>query len=105
VTPRSIFHGLGSVSWVEEELDGLDLGSVRLEQRFSAMLQSRWAQPMRSFGASFGDASAAKAAYRLLQNQQANVGFQSLLAPHRHLTHRRMVPNHRPAAQTRRLEL
>lgn len=91
VTPRSIFHGLGSVSWVEEELDGLDLGSVRLEQRFSAMLQSRWAQPMRSFGASFGDASAAKAAYRLLQNQQANVGFQSLLAPHRHQTHRRMA--------------
>jgi hypothetical protein len=91
VTPRSIFHGFGPVSWVEEELDGLALGSVRLEQRFSAMLQSRWAQPMRSFGTSFGADAAAKAAYRLITNRQADVGFESLLAPHRHQTHRRMA--------------
>jgi len=91
VAPRSIFHGLGARSWVQEELDGLDLGSVRLEQRFSAMLQSRWSQPMRSFGTSFGADAAAKAAYRLITNRQADVGFESLLPPHRHQTHRRMA--------------
>jgi hypothetical protein len=91
VTPRSIFHGLGADAWTEEELDGLDLGSVRLERRFAFMLRSRWEQPGRSFCTSFGSNAAGKAAYRLIESPQAGVSFQTLLAPHRHQTHRRMA--------------
>lgn len=89
--PRSVLHGVGAAGWVEEELDGLDLGNRRLERRFGAMLQARWAQPSRSFATSFGGTAATKAAYRLLSNPQAQVAFQSLLAPHRQQTHRRMA--------------
>lgn len=89
--PRSLFYGASSDSWVGEELDGLDLGSVRLEKRFALMLDSRWKNPERSFFRSFGDASAGKAAYRLIENPQAAVCFQSLLAPHQQQTHRRMA--------------
>lgn len=91
VTPRSVFHGFaGNTAWTEQELDGLELGSVRLERRFAAMLASRWEKPGRSFGSSFATRDG-KAAYRFLGNRQAGVDFESLLAPHRHQTHRRMA--------------
>lgn len=91
VAPRSIFHGLTADSWIEEELDGLDLGDVRLEHRFALMLASRWKAPERSFYRSFGSAAAGKAAYRLIESPQAEVCFQSLLAPHAEQTQRRMA--------------
>jgi hypothetical protein len=74
VVPRSLFHGASNDSWVREELDGLDLGSVRLEKRFGLMLDSRWKNPER-----------------MIENPQAAVSFQSLLAPHQQQTHRRMA--------------
>lgn len=91
VTPRSIFQAHTTASWTEAELDGLDLGHERLERRFGQMLQARWEHPGRSFYASFGDAAGGKAAYRLIENPQAGISFQSLLAPHREQTHRRMA--------------
>jgi hypothetical protein len=91
VLPRSLFYGATSDSWVREELDGLDLASVRLEKRFALMLEARWKNPERSFFRSFGGASAGKAAYRLIENPQAALSFQSLLAPHQEQTHRRMA--------------
>ena len=91
VAPRSIFHGLTVDSWTEQELDGLDLADVRLEKRFSLMLASRWKSPECSFYRSFGSAAAGKAAYRFIESPQAEVCFQSLLAPHGQQTQRRMA--------------
>ncbi|MBI4326012.1 MAG: IS4 family transposase [Chloroflexi bacterium] len=91
VAPRSLFHGLTTDFWTQEELDGLDLGDRRLENRFALMLRSRWKHPERSFYRSFGSAADGKAAYRLIESPQAEVSFQSLLAPHQHQTQRRMA--------------
>jgi hypothetical protein len=91
IVPRSLFHGLNSDRWVPEELDGLDLGDVRWEKRFELMLQARWKNPQYSFYRSFGGAAAGKAAYRLIDSPQAEISFQSLLAPHAQQTHRRMA--------------
>jgi len=91
LAPRSLFHGLNADSWAWEELDGLELGDVRLENRFACMLKARWKNPERSFCRSFGSRAAAKAAYRLIESPQAEVCFQSLLAPHLQQTHRRMA--------------
>ena len=91
VPPRSLFHGLRSETWVPEELDGLDLGSVDREQRFARMLEARWKAPQRSFYRSFESAAAGKAAYRFIESPRAEVGFASLLAPHARMTQRRMA--------------
>lgn len=89
--PRSLFHPPGNSSWMAAELDGLALGSVRLERRFLDLLTQRWQHPSQSFGASFQDPAGAKAAYRFVENPQAGVNFQSLLEPHRRQTLRRMA--------------
>lgn len=91
VVPRSIFCGLDGESWTQAELDGLALGDRRLERRFERMLRARWNHPERSFFRSFGSAAAGKAAYRLVESSQAQISFQSLLAPHAQQTHRRMA--------------
>jgi hypothetical protein len=72
VVPRSIFCGLGTDSWTQAELDGLELGDRRLERRFEIMLSARWKHPERSFFRSFGSAAAGKAAYRLVESSQAD---------------------------------
>src|SRR5262249_27946796 len=46
--PRSVFS-CPKLSWVEEELDGLDLGHITLKRRFARMLEGRWAKPDQSF--------------------------------------------------------
>ena len=91
IVPRSIFRGLEGSDWVEQELDGLDLGDETLERRLGLMLESRWQRPGNSFYTSFGCASAGKAAYRLMENPKAELTFQNLLAPHINQTHRRMA--------------
>jgi hypothetical protein len=91
VVPRSIFAHRPSEDWVQEELDGLELGHVTLERRWSRMLQDRWAHPERSFYTSFGGAAGAKAAYALIENPRAQLQFENLLAPHHHHTCRRMA--------------
>jgi len=91
VVPRSVFYGLQADTWVEEELDGLALGDARLEKRFVHMLRSRWQRPQCSFYRSFGSAAAGKAAYRLIGSPEAEVSFESFLAPHQHQTQRRMA--------------
>lgn len=91
IVPRSIFQGPGVRSWISEELDGLQLGHVRLERRLAQMLAARWAHPMRSFAASFPTAAAGKAAFRLIESSRSDVHFQALLAPHHQQTTRRMA--------------
>lgn len=91
VLPRSLFHGASTECWINEELDGLELGDRRLERRFARMLEARWSHPDRSFFKSFGSVAAGKGAYRLIENPQAEITFENLLAPHRRQTHRRMA--------------
>ncbi len=91
VVPRSIFSHDWQDHWVEEELDGLDLGHVKLDQRFAKMLQARWAHPDWSFYTSFGGAAGGKAAYAFIESPRADLGFQNLLAPHFSNTRRRMA--------------
>ncbi len=90
MVPRSVFHP-SQKDWIEEELDGLDLGHRQLDRRFAAMLAARWAHPGWSFYTSFADRAAGMAAYRFLQNPRADLGFESLLAPHQSSTRRRMA--------------
>jgi hypothetical protein len=90
VVPRSIFCHR-QAHWVGEELDGLDLGHVKLEARFARMLEARWAHPDWSFYTSFGGGAGGKAAYAFIENPRAELQFSNLLAPHYHNTRRRMA--------------
>lgn len=91
VVPRSIFTVPVENHWVEEELDGLDLGHAKLHRRFAKMLEDRWAHPDWSFYTSFGGAAGGKAAYAFIENPRAALQFQNLMAPHYHNTRRRMA--------------
>lgn len=91
VVPRSIFSPSQQDRWVEEELDGLDLGHAKLHQRLAKMLEDRWAHPDGSFYTSFGGGAGGKAAYAFIENGRADLQFQSLLAPHQNNTRRRMA--------------
>lgn len=91
VVPRSIFSPGPKADWVEEELDGLDLGHVTLHRRFSRMLQMRWAHPQRSFFSSFAGKTGTKAAYAFIENPRPELQFSNLLAPHWQNTRRRMA--------------
>ena len=93
IVPRSIFQrpSSSSQSWVEEEVDGLELGHVKLERRWAQMLTARWAHPQRSFAASFSTAADGKAAFRLIESSRADLCFKTLLAPHHQQTARRMA--------------
>lgn len=93
VVPRSVFHCAPQVwaSWVDEELDGLDLGHGKLDRRFATMLQARWCHPSWSFYTSFGGRREGIAAYDFVQNPRAELTFDSLLAPHQNSTRRRMA--------------
>jgi hypothetical protein len=91
VAPRSVFSFGQKNDWVEEELDGLDLGHAKLNHRFLRMLHDRWAHPERSFFASFGGRAGGKAAYAFIKNPRAELAFSHLLAPHWQNTRRRMA--------------
>ena len=91
VVPRSVFSPSQQEAWVDEELDGLDLGHAKLDRRFAQMLQSRWAHPDWSFYTSFGGSAGGKAAYAFIENPRADLQFQNLLAAHQGNTRRRMA--------------
>lgn len=91
VVPRSVFSPSQKTDWIEEELDGLNLGHLTLERRLARMLHDRWAHPERSFFASFGDKAGGKAAYAFIENPRAELQFSNLLAAHCQNTRRRMA--------------
>lgn len=91
VVPRSIFSSGPHSGWIDEELDGLDLGHCKLDHRFAAMLQARWIHPSWSFYSSFGGKREGIAAYDFLQNPRPQLSFESLLEPHQRSTRRRMA--------------
>ena len=91
VAPRSVFSFSPKADWVEQELDGLDLGHVTLDRRWARLLHGRWAHPERSFFASFEGQAGGKAAYNFIENPRAELQFSNLLAPHWQNTRRRMA--------------
>jgi len=60
VTPCSLQESLEVGNWCAHEMDGLDLGDVRLNNRAEAILAERWKDPTASFSASFPDWGQAK---------------------------------------------
>ena len=91
VVPRSVFQPSAQASWIDDELDGLELGHRLLEERYAAMLQARWTHPNWSFYTSFDGERAGIAAYKFLRNPRAELTFEALLAPHQNNTRRRMA--------------
>ena len=91
VVGRSVFHSSTQASWIDEELDGLNLGHAKLNRRLGAMLEARWLHPSWSFYSSFSGRREGVAAYKLLQNPRADLSFESLLKPHQDSTRRRMA--------------
>jgi hypothetical protein len=91
MVPRSVFSSSPKLSWVEEELDGLDLGHVTLKRRFARMLEGRWAKPDQSFFSSFPGKQGVKAAYEFIANPRAELNFANLLSAHYQNTRRRMA--------------
>ena len=90
ILPRSIFQE-DSGEWIGLELDGLDLGHELLNRRWTKMLRARWESPQRSFRGSFQSHAEGKGAFRLIESPQGQICFESLLAPHRFATQRRMA--------------
>jgi hypothetical protein len=91
LAPRSVFAPALAPDWVQEEMDGVELGDQRLNRRAERVLSGRWARPEQSFYRSFTHAREAKRAYELIENKRAGVDFRSLLAPHQQQTARRMA--------------
>jgi len=91
LAPRSVFAPALKADWVQEEMAGVSLGDERLNARAARMLGDRWARPTQSFNRSFGALKEAKGAYQLLENPRPEISLQSLLAPHRQQTARRMA--------------
>jgi hypothetical protein len=82
---------LPQADWIARELETLDLGDQRRNERAQAILQARWAQPQASFYGSFARWTPAKAAYGLIEHKQAEINLASLLAPHHEQTQARMA--------------
>jgi hypothetical protein len=91
LTPCLLEQSLAQKDWYARELQTLDLGDHRRNERARAILQARWEQPQASFLGSFGHWAAAKGAYGLIEHASADISLSSLLAPHAEQTQRRMA--------------
>jgi hypothetical protein len=68
------------MSWADEELVGLDLGDARLDRRLVRIVQQLADKPAQSVPQACGSATAAKAVYRLWDND--DVSDESIRAAH-----------------------
>jgi len=91
LTPCPLDQSLTQADWCARELQTLDLGDRRRNERAQAMLQARWEQPQASFLGSFSSWAPAKGAYGLIEHPSADISLSSLLAPHAEQTQRRMA--------------
>src|SRR5262249_11191499 len=80
--------GAMSVPWVVEELQTVDLGDERLDQRFETLLSALGSRPNLSIPAACGGNAELKAAYRFFDNPK--VTFDGVLSPHVDQTLRRI---------------
>jgi len=91
VQARSLLQGLESDAWAQQEMDGLDLGDERLQQRAVKILQGRWNHPEKSYAQSFPDWGQVLGAYRLLGHDCEQIDLRALLAAHKERTSERMA--------------
>ena len=89
--PAPLLESVANRQWCGQELAGLQLGDERLHQRAQQVLHARWEQPQASFYGTFSEWSAAKGAYRLLENPRPDIDLSSLLSPHCEATQARMA--------------
>jgi hypothetical protein len=78
-----------SMPWVVEELQTVDLGDERLDQRFEILLSALGSRPNLSIPAACGGNAELKAAYRFFDNDK--VTFDNVLRPHVDQTLRRIA--------------
>lgn len=81
--------GTAVQQWIADEVDGMDLGDVRLERRYAALLDRLSGQPSWSIPAACHGRAEVQAAYRFFDNPK--VSAAGLLAPHFAATRRRMA--------------
>ena len=74
--------------WSQQEFETLDLGDKRLTQRLIEVAAELSASPQSAIHAACGDWAAAKAAYRLFDNEKVTAG--AILSPHFQRTIERM---------------
>jgi hypothetical protein len=75
-------------SWAEQEFGNADLGDHRRTQRLVLLAEQRGSQPHASIAQSCGDNGAAKAAYRLYENEA--ISAAAILSSHQQATQTRM---------------
>src|SRR5258708_39066776 len=71
-------------SWVEDELQTVDLGDRRLNQRYARLLDQMSSKPNESIPAACGGWADIQAGYRFFANEK--VPPEKVLAPHRDAT-------------------
>jgi hypothetical protein len=77
-----------TTSWIEDELQGIDLGDVRRNRRCKLLMQRLAVDPQASINAACDGPSEMVSATRFFQNEA--VREEGILAPHRQATLRRM---------------
>ena len=90
---ESAAAGGGRMSALAVEIDGIDLGAVRLNRRARRVLQRLGDKPMLSIPAACGGWNETRAAYRLFDHPQ--VTAQAVLEPHIACTIERMGTHQR----------
>jgi len=78
-----------SVSWVNNELNGIDLGDKRLNKRSVKILESLGGSPSESIPSACNGFHETKAAYRFFDNK--GVTDTTILMPHKEATLRRLA--------------
>jgi hypothetical protein len=76
---------------LEEEFEGLDFHSVRLEERFVRTMETFYQQPDKSIWEASADRAEAKAIYRMLGND--GLDREEIIRAHREATIRRIKDN------------
>jgi len=88
--PMPAHHGLEGEGWAEQEFGACELGDERLTRRLVRIITAQAAHPGASHTqAAGGDAHQAKATYRFLENDRAQIDIANILQTHRTQTLRR----------------
>jgi len=67
-------------SWCKEEMNGVNLGDSRLDERSLKLIEQLSAKPLGSIGEACGDWASTKAAYRFFSNEKFSM--HDVLVPH-----------------------
>ncbi len=90
-------EGLEQEGWAKQELGGAQLGDRRRVERLIRIVEQQAEHPGQSYTQAVGGLEAdIKAYYRLIDcNNEEELNFQSILAPHREQSERRMMSQRR----------